>query len=160
MRGEPATGEEVTPIETLRPSHSHGEASITPGARLVNAYDFMTSQLLAALIAVESGGDDLARGRHGELGALQVRPCVVKDVNRIAGTHYRWAEMTNRWAAMGVFKIYTGHYCATGRLGRAVTDQDRARTWHGGPTGWKRRQTLVYWKRVRVQIMRARMGAS
>ena len=118
----------------------------------------MTAELLAALIAVESGGDDLARGRHGELGALQVRPCVVRDVNRIAGTHYRWTEMTNRWAAVGVFRIYTGHYCA--KLGRPVTDQDRARTWHGGPTGWKRRQTLAYWKRVRAQIIQARMGAS
>ena len=153
--GESPQRGRVYPIETLRPSYSPGEASITPGARLANALDFMTSQLLAALIAVESGGDDLARGRHGELGALQVRPCVVKDVNRIAGTHYRWAEMTNRWAAMGVFKIYTGHYCAKAKLGRPVTDQDRARTWHGGPNGWKRRQTLVYWKRVR-----ARMGAS
>ena len=119
--------------------------------------------LIAALIAVESNGNDLARGRHGELGALQVRPCVVADVNRLKGTHYRWAEMTNRWAAVGVFRIYTGHYCA--KLGRAVTDQDRARIWHGGPTGWKRRQTLVYWKRVQARIMRAqiiqaRMGAS
>ena len=73
----------------------------------------MNAELLAALIVVESNGNDLARGRHGELGALQVRPCVVRD------------------------------------------DQDRARTWHGGPDGWKRRKTVAYWKRVR-----ARMSAS
>ena len=115
----------------------------------------MNAELLAALIVVESNGNDLARGRHGELGALQVRPCVVRDVNRIAGTHYRWAEMTNRWAALGVFRIYTGHYCTEARLKRPVTDQDRARTWHGGPDGWKRRKTVAYWKRVR-----ARMSAS
>jgi hypothetical protein len=115
----------------------------------------MNAELLAALIAVESGGNDLARGRHGELGALQVRPCVVKDVNRIAGTHYRWAEMTNRWAALGVFRIYTGHYCAEDRLGRPATSQDLARVWHGGPNGWKRRKTVAYWKRVQ-----ARMGVS
>ena len=114
----------------------------------------MKPELLAALIAVESGGNDLARGRHGDLGALQVRPCVVRDVNRIAGTHYRWAEMTNRWAALGVFRIYTGHYCTTERLGREVTDQDVARVWNGGPSGWKRRKTVAYWKRVW-----ARMGA-
>lgn len=112
----------------------------------------MNAELLAALIAVESGGNDLARGRHGELGALQVRPCVIRDVNRIAGTHYRWAEMTNRWAALGVFRIYTGHYCTEARLGRPVTDQDRARTWHGGPDGWKRRKTAAYWKRVRARM--------
>jgi hypothetical protein len=115
----------------------------------------MNAELLAALIAVESGGNDLARGRHGELGALQVRPCVVADVNRVAGTHYRWAEMTNRWAALGVFRIYTGHYCTEARLGRPATNQDLARVWHGGPSGWKRRKTVAYWKRVR-----ARMSAS
>ena len=115
----------------------------------------MKAELLAALIAVESGGNDMARGRHGELGALQVRPCVVRDVNRIAGTHYRWAEMTNRWAAMGVFRIYTGHYCTEARLGRPVTNQDLARVWHGGPSGWKRSKTVAYWRRVR-----ARMSAS
>ena len=115
----------------------------------------MNAELLAALIAVESGGNDLARGRHGELGALQVRPCVIRDVNRLKGTHYRWAEMTNRWAALGVFRIYTGHYCAEDRLGRPATSQDLARVWHGGPNGWKRRKTVAYWKRVQ-----ARMGVS
>jgi hypothetical protein len=112
----------------------------------------MKSELLAALIAIESGGDDQARGRRGELGALQVRPCVVTDVNRIAGTSYRWAEMTNRWAALGVFRIYTGHYCSTERLGREATNQDVARVWHGGPDGWKRRRTLAYWRRVQSKI--------
>ena len=115
----------------------------------------MNAELLAALIAVESNGNDLARGRHGELGALQVRPCVVADVNRLKGTHYRWSEMTNRWAALGVFRIYTGHYCAEDRLGRPATSQDLARVWHGGPDGWKRRKTVAYWKRDQ-----ARMSAS
>lgn len=115
----------------------------------------MKPELLAALIAVESGGNDMARGQHGDLGALQVRPCVVADVNRMAGTHYRWAEMTNRWAALGVFRIYTGRYCTEARLGRPVTDQDLARVWNGGPNGWKRRKTVAYWKRVQ-----AWMGAS
>jgi hypothetical protein len=122
----------------------------------------MTPQLLAALIAVESNGNDLARGRHGDLGALQVRPCVVADVNRMAGTHFRWAEMTNRWAALGVFRIYTGRYCTEARLGRPVTDQDLARVWNGGPNGWKRRKTVAYWKRVQARMGTggtARMGA-
>lgn len=112
----------------------------------------MTAKLLAALIAVESGGNDQARGRRGELGALQVRPCVIEDVNRIAGTRYRWAEMTNRWAALGVLRIYVGHYCSEERLGREATDQDVARVWHGGPDGWKRRGTLAYWRRVRAKM--------
>ena len=115
----------------------------------------MKAELLAALIAVESGGNDLARGRHGELGALQVRPCVVKDVNRVVGGNYRWSEMTNRVTATRVARAYLDHWGSPSRLGRKPTDRDLARVWHGGPNGWKRRQTLVYWNRVK-----ARMGAS
>jgi len=112
----------------------------------------MKAELLAALIAVESGGNDLARGRHGELGALQVRPCVVADVNRVVRGNYRWSEMTNRVVAAKVADIYLTHWSK--RIGRPATDQDLARVWHGGPSGWKRSKTVAYWRRVR-----ARMGA-
>ena len=112
----------------------------------------MKAELLAALIAVESGGNDLARGRHGELGALQVRPCVVKDVNRVVRGNYRWSEMTNRVVAAKVADIYLTHWSK--RIGRPATDRDLALIWHHGPNGWKRRKTVAYWKRVQ-----ARMGA-
>lgn len=109
----------------------------------------MKAELLAALIAVESGGNDMARGRHGELGALQVRPCVVADVNRLAGGRYRWSEMTNRLKAETVCKSYLGYW--GGRIGRPATDRDLAMIWHYGPNGW-RRSSLAYWRRVRAKM--------
>lgn len=109
----------------------------------------MKAELLAALIAVESGGDDLARGRHGELGALQVRPCVVADVNRLAGGRYRWSQMTNRTEAMTVCKLYLRIW--GGRIGRPPTDRDLAMIWHHGPDGWKR-PPGAYWRRVRAKM--------
>lgn len=112
----------------------------------------MRPELLAALIAVESGGNDHARGRHGELGALQVRPCVVVDVNRVAGTAFRWSEMTNRVTAKTVCESYLAYWGA--RIGRPPTDRDLAMIWHRGPNGW-RKPGGEYWKRVR-----ARMGVS
>lgn len=124
------------------------------GARLINAHDFMTAELLAALIAVESGGNDLARGRHGELGALQVKRCVVADVNRVVGGNYRWSEMTNRVTATRVARAYLDYWGSPSRLGRKPTDRDLAMIWHHGPSGW-RRGSITYWKRVQ-----ARMGAS
>lgn len=105
----------------------------------------MKAELLAALIAVESGGNDQARGRNGELGALQVRRCVVADVNRITGKSYRWSEMTNRVVAQAVCKSYLRYW--GGRIGRPATDRDLALIWHHGPNGWKR-SGGVYWKRV------------
>jgi hypothetical protein len=113
----------------------------------------MKSQLLAALIAVESGGNDHARGRHGELGPLQIQPAVVADVRRITGRRYAWGSMTNRVLASEVAQAYLDHYATEARIGRPVTDQDRARIWNGGPDGWRRRRTAAYWNRV-VAAMR------
>lgn len=112
----------------------------------------MKSELLAALKSVESGGNDQARGRHGELGALQVRRCVVADVNRVVGANYRWSEMTNRVVAAKVAESCLGFWGA--RIGRPPTDRDLAMIWHRGANGW-RKPGGEYWRRVR-----ARMGVS
>ena len=93
--------------------------------------------LLAAIIAIESGGNDYARGRHGEVGPLQVRASVVRDVNRIYRTRYTLQQMTNRAAACDVFERYMRIYATRCALGRPVTDYDRARIWHRGPGGWR-----------------------
>jgi len=108
----------------------------------------MTNLLIAAIIAVESGGNDWARGRAGELGALQIRPCVVRDVNQHFGLRYKHSDMTNRAAAIHVFDCYMKMYATDKRLGRAVTDSDRARIWNGGPNGWKKKSTKSYSKKV------------
>ena len=113
----------------------------------------MKAQLLAALIAVESGGNNHARGRHGELGPLQIQPAVVADVRRITGRRYAWGSMTNRVLASEVAQAYIGHYATEARIGRPVTDQDRARIWNGGPDGWRSRRTAASWTRV-VAAMR------
>ncbi len=55
------------------------------------------SNLISALIIVESSGNDLAIGDNGRaLGPLQIHRGVVQDVNRITGSHYRHQDMTNR----------------------------------------------------------------
>lgn len=108
----------------------------------------MTNLLVSAIIAVESGGDDWARGRAGELGALQIRACVVHDVNRHFGLRYKHNDMTNRAAAIHVFDCYMKMYATEKRLGRTVTDTDRARIWNGGPNGWKKKSTKSYSKKV------------
>ena len=110
----------------------------------------MNPTLLAALLAVESGGNDHAIGDHGRaVGALQIHAAVVDDVNRIHGTRYTHAGMVRRRDAVAVATLYLGTYATRERLGRAVTDSDRARIWNGGPDGWRRAATLGYAERVR-----------
>lgn len=105
--------------------------------------------LIAALIAVESGGNDLAIGDGGRaVGALQIHAAVVRDVNRIAGTHYSHSGMTNRAAAVEVCRIYLTHWATEARLGHAPTDEDRARIWNGGPNGYAKESTKTYGTKV------------
>ena len=98
--------------------------------------------LLSALIQVESGGNDLARGRHGELGAFQIKPIMVRDVNRIMGTSYAHAQMTNRATATFIARAYLARY------GRHLSDESLARIWQGGPQGHHRQSTRAYARRV------------
>lgn len=106
----------------------------------------MTPALLAAIVAVESGGNDLARGSRGELGALQIRPALVRDVNRIHGTNYQHREMTNRAVAVRVCVLYVEHYAPN------ASPETQARVWNGGPRGAQRGKTLGYWNRVKGQM--------
>lgn len=109
------------------------------------------STLISALIAVESGGRDLAIGDFGAaIGPLQIHQSVVFDVNRISRTHFTHQEMTNRAIAVQVARVYLNHY-AKGR-----TDEEAARIWNGGPLGYKKSATIPYWKKVKNQMNKLR----
>jgi soluble lytic murein transglycosylase-like protein len=102
------------------------------------------TNLITALIAVESSGNDLAIGDQGRaIGCLQIHRAVVLDVNRFTGSHYRHQDMTNRATARKVCQAYLEHY---GR--RGATTEQLARRWNGGPTGDRKTATLPYWRKV------------
>lgn len=98
--------------------------------------------LLSALIAVESGGNDMAKGRHGELGPLQIKSIMVRDCNRFAHTHYTHQDVTNRQVSIDIAQKYLAHY------GQNLSDESLARIWQGGPRGHRQSATRAYGKRV------------
>lgn len=107
-----------------------------------------------ALIQVESSGNDNAVGDLGLLhkayGCLQIRQPVCLDVNRVYGTHLNAEDMIgNRELSLTTFEQYMAIYATEKRLGRAPTDQDKARIWNGGPNGYRLAATLVYWAKVK-----------
>lgn len=111
----------------------------------------MNAALLAALLAVESEGNDLAIGDHGRArGALQIHAGVVVDVNRHHGTTYRHADMHDRAKAVRVASLYLATYAPGASL------EVQARVWNGGPRGATKASTLGYWAKVRRQIGGAR----
>lgn len=105
------------------------------------------TNLITALIAVESSGNDLVIGDQGRaIGCLQIHKAVVLDVNRITGSHYQHQDMTNRVAARAVCQAYLTHY------GRGATTEQLARRWNGGPTGDRKAATVAYWAKVKKAL--------
>ena len=106
------------------------------------------SNLISALIMVESSNNDLAIGDQGRaIGCLQIHRGVVLDVNRITGSNYSWEAMTNRVQARAVCEAYLRHY------GKGKTTEDQARIWNGGPQGHKKKTaTQAYWNKVEKHL--------
>ncbi len=105
------------------------------------------SNLISALIIVESSGNDMAIGDNGRaIGPLQIHKAVVLDVNRITGSHYQWHQMTNRAQARAVCEAYLKHY------GRGASTEQLARRWNGGPSGDRKQATEAYWNKVRKHL--------
>jgi hypothetical protein len=109
----------------------------------------MMALLLAALIAVESGGRTHAVGDGGKaVGVLQIHPITVRDVNRIAGTSYQLSDRLCPAKSRAMATIYLNHYASAKRLGREPRLEDMARMWNGGPNGHRKTATLGYWAKV------------
>ena len=111
--------------------------------------------LVNALIYVESRGIDSAIGdRHLDepsVGVLQIRPIMVREVNRICkriGSHQRFTlkDRFDRDKSVHMFLIWKEFHHKDSDF-EAI-----ARSWNGGPKGPKSRRTLPYWEKVEKQL--------
>lgn len=102
----------------------------------------------------ESRGQVFKYNRGEEaVGIAQIRPCLVADLNRIAG-HQKWS-LEDRWdpeKSRAMFWEYTGYWIR--RFDLRDTAEARARIWNGGPRGYQKESTLNYWKAVERRMAR------
>tara|TARA_R110000851_G_scaffold57787_2_gene134511 strand:+ start:3437 stop:3997 length:561 start_codon:yes stop_codon:yes gene_type:complete len=110
-----------------------------------------TVHLLSAIMFVESSYNDSAYHKGEDaVGCLQIRKCMVDDVNRILrrqGSIERFLY-DDRWLrskSIKMFDIYCKHY-------RLTTAEEIARCWNGGPRGMQNEMTAGYWKKVKDKI--------
>jgi len=94
-------------------------------------------RLISMLILLESGGNDSAVGKGGELGCLQIKSCVVADVNEWYGTSYVQEEMVERPKAVAVFRLYLSRWVPwyERRTGKRATFEVMRSLWQKGPKG-------------------------
>ena len=106
-----------------------------------------TDILLEAIIMVESRGNDSAYcKREDAAGCLQIRPIMVKEVNRIltkqeSTKRYTLLDRWDRQKSIEIFYIVNGYY-------NNNTYEEMARSWNGGPTGITKSSTKKYWRKV------------
>ena len=114
--------------------------------------------LLAAIMFVESGtppaGKPIPDGKAGEVGPLQIRQCVIDDVNETFHTNYTLEDARDYSKAADICIKYLNRYGTHYRLKekREPSSQVLARIWNGGPSGWKRVDTLIYWIKVQNRM--------
>ena len=110
-----------------------------------------TTHLLSAIIHVESSNNDSAYNvSEDAVGCLQIRKCMVDDVNRIL--HRQKSDLRfsydDRWLrdkSIKIFDIYCKHYGLT-------TAEEIARCWNGGPRGMNKPLTATYWRKVQENL--------
>ncbi len=120
---------------------------MAPAGRLVAQSDHTrrpAGDLFAAIRQVESGGDDSSVGDGGRsVGPYQCGLAAWLDGGGRKQDYPRLAY--DRAATEAVMLAYWKRY-------GAETDEQKARTWNGGPAGESKRATLSYWNKVRKAI--------
>ena len=139
---EPIDTLDVTPLEVL----------VVEPKFVKPTYTLDIEPLIQAMILVESEGNDSAyHKREKAAGCLQIRPIMVREVNRILGIQKSELEYTleDRWSrekSIEMFHIVNGYH------NKNSTYEEIARAWNGGPNWIKKSLTKRYWKRVQREL--------
>ena len=140
----------IESVEPLEPTKI--EVKLVEPTFVKPTYTLDVEPLIQAMIMVESEGNDSAY-QKGEkaAGCLQIRPIMVREVNRILDIQKSELEYTleDRWSrekSIEMFHIVNGYH------NKNSTYEEIARAWNGGPNWFKKGLTKRYWKRVQKQL--------
>jgi len=121
--------------------------------------EILKDVLYSSIVWVESKGDANAKSRDGSVGIIQIKPVMVKEVNRICkiqGMKKRFtlSDRKNPHKSAEMFWIYQGFYNPDLNLD-SLSKEDMAilaRKWNGGPNGDRKRATKKYWRKVSKRL--------
>ena len=100
--------------------------------------------LLDSIAEIESNTRADAIGDRGQaIGAYQIHRAYWEDGTRILGVDWSYCEAFNPIKARRVVRAYLLYY------GKGKSLMDLARIHNGGPTGYRKKSTLVYARKIR-----------
>ena len=119
---------------------------------------FIENNLIDAMIQVESLGNvsavgDLHLVGNEAVGALQIRPIMLREVNRILKIQksikrYKKKDRFSREKSIEMFLVWKNYHHPEGGF------ETIARNWNGGPRGYKNKRTEYYWSKIQKELMR------
>lgn len=87
--------------------------------------------------------------KYWSYGSLQIGRLCLADYNEAHKTAHTLQDVKcDDVLSEKIFRWYLKFWCTEKRLGRQPTLEDLARTWNGGPNGYKRRSTDEYWSDI------------
>jgi hypothetical protein len=105
--------------------------------------------LMEAQIQVESTGNPNAYNRKEDaVGILQIRPIMVREINRqlgMAGMEKRFT-LSDRWSDSTSRNMW---WTYVNLVHKDHSPERIARCWNGGGNGHKKQSTQIYWNKVK-----------
>tara|TARA_R100001369_G_scaffold86561_1_gene121158 strand:+ start:1101 stop:1604 length:504 start_codon:yes stop_codon:yes gene_type:complete len=124
---------------------------IEPEVNLINGKLDNREELITAMAWVESGGNPATIGDINlpmpSVGLLQIRPIMVREVNRILrkqglDKRFKNSDRKDGDKSIEMFNIWADAYHLNSSF------EKMARNWNGGPRGYKKTATSHYWTKV------------
>ena len=120
----------------------------------VPQFNDQQTELINAIIQVESNGNDKAIGDGGKaIGCLQVWKIYWLDATERSNIGGKYSDCFTRNYSIKVFDSYMKRYAREAWTNPAKFDAEKvARIHNGGPKGYKKTATEKYWKKVKILL--------
>ena len=145
------TGSDNTKQEVIEVIDNPVIEIIEEEVNLINGKLDNREELITAMAWVESGGNPATIGDINlpmpSVGLLQIRPIMVREVNRILrkqglDKRFKNSDRKDGDKSIEMFNIWADAYHLNSSF------EKMARNWNGGPRGYKKTATSHYWTKV------------
>lgn len=135
-------------------------AAIAAASLPLQAQDNLTwVDFVEAVIYVESRGNECAHNvEEDAVGCLQIRPIMVREVNRILARNNNPMRFTleDRWdreKSVYMFDIIADQVPCCEDVSFLEYTEHVARVWNGGTRGHLKCSTTTYWEKVKAKML-------
>ena len=117
-------------------------------------------EFVSAVIMVESSNNPKAYNkRENAVGILQIRPIMVREVNRVlkmnkSNDRYTLIDRWSKEKSIDMFEIMAENVKCCEGMTRLEFYERVARKWNGGYRGMEKTATIKYWNKIKKELIK------